>query len=295
LSEEKDRRVKASFDTQELTASLSGLEKCAGEHTPSSRLAAATSAQLNIDLAAILTSARSRSAPQAAAVEDAAQLTNNPPPNQSSQSTTVDLVPEEELGASAADKVNAPSPPYRRLLVAPAILIVVGSLVGGAGCYMGVQALVALQAPPALQKFDPPLETTAQAPAAEQTADGGSTVAEAAAVMPPSTAKTQAAVEPLTPAAAPPKPEAPVAKLTKPVKERKKPSADKSKKHEPRSNRDATSKPARIAKRHEAPGAPAPPAMANAEPAVVSDARRAAQKITGALKGLVDVDSRALR
>jgi len=271
-SEEKGRRVKASFDSQELIASLAELEKCAREHSPSTRLAEVPSAQLGIDLAAILASVKSRSAPQAAAVEDAARLTDNRPPNQS-----------------------VPSRLYRRVSAAPAILIVIGSLVGGAGYYVGSIALMALQAPPALHKFDPPLETTAQAPAAEQTADGGSTGAEAAAVMPPSLAKTQATVASFAPPAAPPKPEAPVAKLTKPVKERKKPSADKSEKHEPRSNRNAKSKPARVARYHGAPGAPALPATANAEPDVVSDARRAAQTITGALKGWVDVVPRAPR
>jgi hypothetical protein len=130
--------VKASFDSQELIASLAELEKCAREDTPSTRLAEVPSAQLGIDLAAILASVKSRSAPQAAAVEDAARLTDNRPPNQS-----------------------VPSRLYRRVSAAPAILIVIGSLVGGASYYVGGIAFMALQAPPALQKFDPPLETTA--------------------------------------------------------------------------------------------------------------------------------------
>ncbi|BDV40758.1 hypothetical protein [Methylocystis bryophila] len=306
----------ASFETHELLTNLTGLKKRGEGHAPVSRLAGATSAELDSDLAAILTSARAKSASQAV---------------EASQSATIDSLPQGELGAYAAGPVRALPPSYRRLLATPSILIAIGCIIGGAG-YTGMQALLTLQAPPAWQEVDPPQESTAQAPASEQTADSASTVAEAVAVAPPSTAKTAAAVEPLAPLdhaafgrnrlnaehvidsksleldsrekpastfshralAAPQTPEALVAKPAKPAKERKKHSADKSDKHEPRSSRDAKSKPAKVAKPHEAHGAPAaPPSEANAEPAVVSDARRAAQKITGALKGLVDTDFRA--
>ena len=354
-SEEKGRRVNASFDSQVLIASLAELEKCAGEHTPSTRLSEVPSAQLGIDLAAILASVKSRSAPQAAAVDDVARLADVPPDQAAaSDSATIDQAPDKDLRRASGGKNSASSRPHRWIYAPAAIVIVMGSLVGGTGYLAGVKVLAALQALRAPREFDPPSQTTAQAPAVEQTADaepatpaaaeqtassaapvaeippapeaspvasGAKASAEqpaeadamtppalvaqpaaavtptplAAAATPPTPAKTLAAVNYSALAGASSKPKARVAETTQPVKERKKPSADKSEKHEPRSNRNAKSKPARVAKPHGAPGATAPPAVANAEPDVVSDARRAAQEITGALKGWVDVDSRALR
>jgi hypothetical protein len=263
--------VKASFERKELSASLAEHEKCARERGPSTWLAAVPSAQLSIDLTAILASVKSRSATQAAVVEDAARLSDNRTPNHS-----------------------APPRPNWRVSAAPAILIVIGSLVGSAGYYAGgVVASVAPQAPPSLQKFEPPPETTVRN--AEQTADAGPAVADAAVITPPTAAKTLAAIEPLAPGAAPPKAEAPVAEPTRPAKKWKKASADKLETQEPRSDRHAKSKPARVTKPRRAPVGAAPLANTYAEPAVISDARRVTQTITGALKGLVDVDSRALR
>jgi hypothetical protein len=218
----------ASFDRDEVMASLAELEKRVRENTPSGRLAGAPSAQLDIELAAILASVKSRSAPKAAALEDAARLADDPPPDQAalSRSTAIILVPEKELLASAAGKEIALSRHPRRVYAAAVILIVIGSLVGSTGHLPGGRVLAVLEAPPALQKFGPPPTTTAQAPAAEPTAEGGPAAAEAAAVAsPPPVAKALAALEPPAPAVAPPTPEATVAK---PAKKRKKPMAGQS-------------------------------------------------------------------
>jgi hypothetical protein len=264
--------VHASFDSQELLASRAELEKKAREHapSPSSRLAEAPSAQLGIDLAAILASVKSSSASEAATVEIAARLADEPP----------------------RGKESAGSRPYRRVLAATAILIIVGSLVAGAGYLAGGEVLVGREAPPALQKFDASPETTAQAPAAEQTADGGPAAVEAAALIPTSAVKAPAAVEPPAPAAAPPKPEAVVAKPSKPATDRKKPSADKSEKPAPRSDRHAKAKPVKVAKPRRAPDAPAPPAWGNANTDVFLQAQQAVGSITGAVKGWVDSGAR---
>jgi len=160
--------MEASFDRQELMASLAELEKRLGEYTPSPRLAAAPSTKLDVYLAAISTSVA-------------------------------------------------------------AILIVIGSLFGSTGHLSGGRVLAALEAPPALQKFGPPPETTAQAPAAEQAAERAPATAETAAVAPPPPlAKALAAVEPPAPAVAPPTPEATIAKPANPAKKRKKPMAGQS-------------------------------------------------------------------
>jgi hypothetical protein len=55
--------------------------------------------------------------------------------------------------------------------MAAAILIVIGPIVGGVSYLLGRRELSALSAPTAVPKFEPPPETTAQAPAAEHTAD----------------------------------------------------------------------------------------------------------------------------
>ena len=265
--------MKASFDSKELLASLADLERRAREHGPSTPLAAIPSAQLSIDLAAILASVKSRSAPQAAMVEDAAQLTDNRTPNHS-----------------------APPRSSWRVSAAPAIVIAISLLVGGASYHAWSRmALVASQAPPALQNYSAPPETTAGATVAEQTADSGPAAAEPPAVAPPAAAKTLAPVDPSAPAAAPSKTEAPVAETTKPVKKPKKISADKSQTREPRTERHAKSKPVRVAKPRGAPGAAVTPDNVNAEPAVISDARRVTQTITGVLNGWVGVDPHALR
>jgi hypothetical protein len=265
----------ASFDKDELMASLAELEKRVSEHTSSGRLTAAPSAQLDIELAAILDSVKSRSPLKATPCEDAARLADDPPPDQAalSRSTALILVPEKGLRASAAGRESAANaagvedatrladergdqaaPPSiatalirvpekellasaagkeialsrhpRRVYAAAAILIVIGSLVGSTGHLPGGRVLAALEAPPALQKFGPPPETTAQAPAAKQTAEGGPATPETAAVVPPPpVAKALAAVEPPPPAVVPPTPEATIAK---PAKRRKKPMAGQS-------------------------------------------------------------------
>ncbi|HTO80463.1 MAG TPA: hypothetical protein VMJ31_11875 [Methylocystis sp.] len=258
----------ASFDRDELMASLAELEKRVREHAPSRRLAAAPSAQLDIDLAAILTLAKSRNPLEDAPLEDAARLADDPPPDQAAppRSTAVVLVPEKELLASAAGKEIALSRPHRWVYVPAAILMVIGSLVISASHFSGRRVLGALQVPPALQKFDPPPETIAQAPAAQQTPESGPVIAETAAVAPPPpvaivglaapettaqapaakqiteggpattetaavappppVANALAAVEPPAPAVEPPTPEATIAKPANPAKKRKKARSD---------------------------------------------------------------------
>ena len=337
--------MKASFDSKELLASLPELERPAREHGPATPLAAIPSAQLSIDLAALLTSAKSGSAPKAVAVEDPARL---PPPDEAaaSRSATINLAPDKDLHPSAAGKKSASLRPRRWIYAAAAIVIVMGSLVGVAGYLASSNVLMALQALRAPREFDPPLETTAQVPAAEQTADdepatpaaaeqtasaaapgretppaleappvasGVKASAEqpaqadvmtppalvaqppAAAATPPAAAKKLAAIDRFAPAATPSKPEAPVAETTKPVKKAKKASADKSQTRETGTERHAKSKPARIAKPRGTPGAAVTPDNVNAEPAVISDARRVTQTINGIIQGWVGADPHDLR
>ena len=159
-------------------------------------------------------------------VEDAAQLTDNRTPNHS-----------------------APPRSSWRVSAAPAIVIAISLLVGGASYHAWSRmALVASQAPPALQNYYAPPETTGGATVAEQTADSGPAAAEPPAVAPPAAAQTLAPVDPSAPAAAPPKSEAPVAETIKLVKKPKKISTDKSQTREPRTERHAKSKPVRVAK-----------------------------------------------
>ena len=101
----------ASFDRDELMASLAELEKRVREQTPSPRLAEAPSAQLDIDLAAILDLVRSRSPLNAIPIEDAARLVDDPPPDKAelSRSTAIIVVPEKELRASTAGRERAAS------------------------------------------------------------------------------------------------------------------------------------------------------------------------------------------
>ncbi len=333
--------MEASFDTQELMASPAELEKRLGEHTPSGPLAAAPSAQLAVDLAAILASMKSISAPKAATIEGGARLAGDRgDPTAPSRSTALILVPEKELRALSVEKESAASaagvedaalagdrgdpaePPRSTALIlvperklralsvekesmlslprrwaymAAATLIVIGSLVGGAGYLAGGRDLAALQAP-ALQKFDPPREMMAQAPGAGQTEGGGPAVAEAAAVMPPPAAAgvTQppaenalAATEPPAAAAAPATAEAPVARPAMPAKKPKKPTADKSddksEKQEPQPNRHA-----KVTKPRSA--STAPQALANL--GVFSRAaQQAVASILGTVKGWAGLDS----
>jgi hypothetical protein len=197
--------MEASFDKQESMASQAELEKRLGEHAPSGRLASAPSAQLDADLAAILASVGSRSAPEgsdeaatsrstafilvpgeelpasalgkesaasAAGGGDAARLGGDRGDQAaSSRSTALILVPEKGLPALSVEKESALSPPRNWVFLGAATLIVISSLVGGAGYLASRIESAALQAPAALPKSDPPPETTGQAPAAEQTAD----------------------------------------------------------------------------------------------------------------------------
>src|SRR5208337_4097998 len=101
--------MEASFDTQELMASPAELEKRLGEHTPSGPLAAVPSAQLAVDLAAILASMKSRCASKAAGVEDAALAGDRGDPAAPSRSTALILVPERELRALSVEKESAAS------------------------------------------------------------------------------------------------------------------------------------------------------------------------------------------
>jgi len=326
--------VKASFYKPELTASLAELEKCVLQHTPSSRLAAAPSAQLDIDLAALLTSARAVSARTAAAIEDPARPADDGRDQGVPSQSTIDFFLKMALRASAALSESASSWPHRWIYAATAILIVVGSLVEGSDYLAGDR--VALQASPDLRISDPLEKMMAQVPAAAQTPDAERTtsgsaeqtastaapggeawalasgapsaglrvgasaaqLAQAAATTPtapvaqPPTTKAVASVGPS--AATSSKLQTPVAETIKPVKKPKKASADKSQTREPRTERHAKSKPARVAKPRGAPGA-AGPHNVNAEPAVISDARRVTQTITGVLNGLVGVDPHALR
>ena len=162
--------MKATFDRRELMAGLAELEKCILQHTPSGRLAAAPSSQLDIDLAALLTSAKSGGAPKAVAVDDVVQLADVPPDQAAaSDSATIDLAPDKDLRPSSCGKNSVSSRPHRWIYAPAAIVIVMGSLVGGTGYFAGVKVLAALQALRAPREFDPPSQTTAQAPAVEQT------------------------------------------------------------------------------------------------------------------------------
>ena len=115
---------------------------------------------------------KQRSAPSAAAVKDAARLIVELREQASpSRSPKIDSVPDNDLRASAPSTGSAPSRPHRWIYAATAILIIIGSLVGGAGWFVGGKVMAALQTPRSLRsKIDPPLESTA-APAPERTAD----------------------------------------------------------------------------------------------------------------------------
>ncbi len=115
---------------------------------------------------------KQRSAPSAAAVKDAARLIVESREQASpSRSPKIDSVPDNDLRASAPSTGSAPSRPHRWIYAATAILIIIGSLVGGAGWFVGGKVMAALQSPRSLRsKIDPPLESTA-APAPERTAD----------------------------------------------------------------------------------------------------------------------------
>ena len=234
-------------------------------------------------------------AASAAGLEDAALLAGDRDRQTApSRSTALVLLPKKELRALSVEKESAHSLPRHWIYIAAAILIVVGSLAGAAGYLAGARDLAALQSLPALQKFDPPPETMAKAPAAGQTEHGESAVAQAAAVAPPPAAAgvTQpaenalAVAEPPAVAAAPTTPQPSVARLATPAKKPQNLTADnpddKSEKQKPQSNRHA-----KVAK----------PRSASAAPQALANFSRAAQKalasLLGAVKGLAGLDSAA--
>jgi hypothetical protein len=222
------------------------------------------------------------SAPGAIAIENATRIAGDwselppppPPPPQSvkiSPAAKTDLAPDSGLRAAAPAAV-APKRPHRWIYAAAAILIVVGTLVVGAGWLVSGKVLAALKegsssAPKAMAAVPAPelnAETAPTAPpvAAQETASAtpvaaveaapeapaqavqAAEAAPAAAPVPPSAAapppaKAVAAVE--QPAAAAPSPtsDAPAAKPAKPAKKPKKATADKP---EDKADKDAASK-----------------------------------------------------
>ncbi len=88
-----------------------------------------------------------------------------------SRSVEIDPIPEKGFRAAAAGTESAPSRPHRWIYAAAAILIVIGSLLGGAGYFASGKVLAALRSPSAPQTLDPSPEATAAAPAPESTAD----------------------------------------------------------------------------------------------------------------------------
>ena len=164
---------------------------------------------------------------------------------------------------------------------------------------------------PSYETYLPP-DATAQAPAARETAAAepsapaavehgasapapGGHFSEPPPVTPPQTAKAVAAVE-LTAAATSPTSEAPIAK---PGKKLKKPAADRSDdkfNKAPGSKPHAKTRPARVAsKPRETSGAAVSQDNVDAEPIVISDARRVAKKISGVFSGWGSVDPLASR
>lgn len=278
----------ASSSRQKWKASLAELEKLAGEKRASSRLAAATSAQLSGDLERTLASAKSRHAPSAAVVEDAAQLTDFWTTNHS-------------------------APPYPSWAVpaAPAIAIL-GLLVIGAGYLASGNVRAVREADQPSHEFILPPDTTAQAPAARETAAAepsapaaaeqiasapapGNHLPEPPPVTPPLTAKTVAAVE-LTAAATSLPSGAPVAKPEKKLKRHAADRSDEKFDKAPGSKHHAKTRPASVAsKPRETSGAAVSQDNVDAEPIVISDARRVAKKISGVFSGWGSVDPLASR
>ncbi len=232
------------------------------------RLAAAPSDQLGIDLAAILDSEKSRSsAPHPGTVEEGARLADNATPNRAATQRS-----------------------YWPAAAAPAIVVALSLLVSVAGYDSWRRMAVETPQPP--QALFDPFETTAGQPSAEETANGGLAAAEPAAPAPPAAAKTLASVD--TPAAAPSNLEAPAAEITTPLKTANKAAADEPHSHKG-TERHAKSKPPRVAKARGAAGAALTPDNPDAEPAIVSDARRVGQTISGVLNVWAGADRQALR
>ncbi len=260
----------ASFARQELLANLAELETLARKHGGAPRLAAAPSDQLSIDLAAILTSERSRSAPQPATVEEAARLADNATPSHA-----------------------APSRSRWPLAAAPALVIALSSLLGVAGFDAWSRgAVVTPQAPLAPPG---PSETAAGRPSAEGTAKSLPVAAEPAAIAQPAAAKTLAAIDPPAPVATSAKPEAPAAEITKPEKRPSEAAAEERHARKSGTARQAKFKPSPIAKPREARREAVTPDKANTEPAIVSDARRVTQTISGVFNSWPGADRQAVR
>ena len=308
----------ASFDRHELTASRVERGKNALEP---SRLAAAPTEELGLDLAATLASVKARSAFGAAAVEN-----SDPPP----------------WRARALSRL-------RRTFASPAVLFIIGALVVSAGYFVVTSALVEREAAAPPQKLDPPTETAAlgavePAPASPspeasvaQPAEPAPQIPSADGVEKPSPrperhakakpgkvaqpaepaprshsadkvekpsarsdrhakAKPEKLAKPAEPAprsASADKAEKPSARSdrhakAKPEKHAKlaepaprSASADKAEKPSPRADRHAKEKPVKLAKPRGAPRAPEPPG----DPNVLSQAQEAVGSITGAFKG----------
>jgi len=214
------------------------------------------------------------------------------------------------LTDNATPNHPAPSPSRWRATAAPTIVIAVGLLVGVAGIdALSRMAVVAPQAPLALS--DPP-ETTAVQTSAEGTANNGLAAEEPVVGAPPAPAKTPAAVEPaavaplaaaktlaeidrFAPAATPSKLEAPAAEITKPVKKTHKAATEESPTRKTGTERHAKPKLAQFATPREAPRAASTEDNADAEPTVISDARRVTQTISGVFNGWAGVGRQALR
>jgi hypothetical protein len=234
--------------------------------------------------------------PVADAAPPASKLRQQAP---ASRPAKTDPVPETGFRAAAAGTESAPSRPHRWIYAAAAILIVIGSLLGGAGYFASGKVLAARRSPSAPQKLDPSPEAAAATPAPESTADvapatpapaeetaaaalrGGDSAplpepatqaahaAETSLAAPVGAAAASAIAAPPAAKAAsvaePPAPAAAPASETpdaKPAKKPKKHTADKS---EDKSDKD--SKPKRHAKDKVAKPRPAPEASIPAAPA----------------------------
>ncbi len=103
----------------------------------------------------------------------AAGRASPPPVPNAKRPGNVDAIPEKKLPASDTGTESAPSRPHRWIYAAAAIVIVIGSLLGGAGYVAGGKVFAALRSPSAPQKIDPSPEATAASPAPEATADVG--------------------------------------------------------------------------------------------------------------------------
>ncbi|HTO79895.1 MAG TPA: hypothetical protein VMJ31_09000, partial [Methylocystis sp.] len=168
---EKDMRVSSAGSER---APVAATLEAAALFAADPREQTAASGSVAIDLVAdkeFRASASGKgSSPGAAAAKDPALRVVDPA--SPSPSAKIDAIPDKEFRAPALGTSAAASRPHRWIYAATAILIVIGSLVGGAGWLVGGKVLAALQTPRTLRsRIDPPLAASAAVPAPEQTAD----------------------------------------------------------------------------------------------------------------------------